>query len=650
MTYNKKENQELSKFKHNIVLWMQFWRENAIYGIMSREIYKMAGRNRNTTLSQDKDFRMYMQWQERLKSVQFSQYWGTSTNFKSHALIEHFTMYHYTNPLGSKIDEILGSFSQATYTPKLISDETIQIPEFASMLQKKLEKFFNQEENIIHLVHVIDSVLSSGYGVLKINYKNDKIGNLNNYEIFLEPVNYPEMAFFSPFSKSPTKNETFTMNPNAYCGLIHKVSREEIKERYKKELKGNEPQSISIEEKQSPFLYYLMQDSRDLVFIAEYFDYTKEGKVRRTLMSNDCILEQSVFEWSCLPLIYVDGASAYSSDIQKTASIFEYALAEQKELSWIASRIHELIPYTKTNTFAFTNNYTLDEKFMNDVKDISNSNYLVLAQTTAGTSQQLPPELLSVVDLPPGLLEAKQRQIQYLDQMMKGHYDEHHSNFAESGEALKLKEASKNNLFSRQFGNIKLALKKFCEFYKQMFYPIYIHNTSDVTQPLLDAFQGSYDSYLLATKNISFDLLIDTNLSLSQEANRTAIVEGMQYIQEPHLREIFIREYVKNMKIPDPDGLLRKIDEAIENNRQLQMEEAKKPDELVLLQRDELESREKIAKEKIEADLIKNHEKNLTQLTISGKKLYDAMENRSLKEWEILQMQNQKTNNNQGNE
>jgi len=644
MNYTKKEQSELQKFQKNIILWMQFWRENAIYGIMSREIYKMAGRNRNTTLSQDKDFRMYMQWQERLKSVQFSQYWGTSTNFKSHALIEHFTMYHYTNPLGSKIDEILGSFSQATYTPKLLSDENIAIPEFASMLQRKLEKFFNNEENIIHLVHTIDSVLSCGYGVLKINYMNNAQGGFNDFDIYLDPVYYPEMAFFSPFSKTPSKNDSFAMNPNAFCGVIHKVSREEIKERYKKELKGNEPQSISVEEKQSPFLYYLMQDTRDIVFIAEYFDYTKEGRTRRTLFCNNCILEQSVFEWSFLPLIYIDGASAYTSDIQKTASIFEYALAEQKELSWISSRIHELIPYTKTNTFAFTNKYTLDEKFMNDVKDISNSNYLVLAQSTAGTSEQLPPELLSAVELPASLLEAKRMQIQYLDQMMRGHYDEHNSNFAESGEALKLKEASKNNLFSRQFGNIKLSLKKFCELYKQMFFSIYINNTLDPVYPLLEAFQGNYDNYKIMTKNINFDVLIDTNLNLSQEANRTAIVEGMQYIQEPHLREIFIREYVKNMKIPDPDALLRKVDEAIENNRQMQMEEAKKPDELVLLQRDELASREKIAKEKIEADLIKNHEKNLTQLTISGKKLYDAMENRSLKEWEILQMQNNQSN------
>lgn len=620
---------------------MQYWRENAIYGILSREVYKISGRSRNTSVKVDKDARIIREHMERLNNMNFNQFWGNSSfldSFRSHVLMEHFSLMHYDNPLGNKINEIIGSFSQASYTPKLDEDNEVQFPEFASLLRQRLEKFFKQEDIRATLTSLIDNLMCSGYGVIKMNYKRKNLSSelIKEYQICLDPVFYPEMAFFSPFAKTATKTDDFYSLPNNFCGIIHKVDRELIKEKYKKQLKGNYPQSIGVMQEQAPFLHALMTDNRNLVFIAEYFNYTKEGKVERTLFCQNCVLEHTIYNWDFLPIIYVDGNSSYVSDIQQVYSLFDKALNVQKRMNFTTSRIIELTPFAKTSTFAFINKFTLDEQFITDVHDVSNSNYIIMQQAPHGLTEQDPPILLPAVELPQTLLASREQDIMFLDQMMRGYYDSNDSRFGESGRALELKQQSKSNLFAIQLGNLSNGLKKFSEFYIKMFYGVHRNNITDQSYELLQSFD-TFESYCIATDSISFDIIVDPNVSLTKEVNRRALAEAMQYIPEPMIREILIKDYVRNMPVSDPSSLLREITQAMIKQQEMQEKQANEPTELEKIQTLQNQSNEKIAEQRNQVTLEQHREDNLTKLVVEAMKQESEDENRLLKELEIKQ-------------
>ncbi|NBV28418.1 hypothetical protein EBS02_05300 [bacterium] len=506
-------------------------------------------------------------------------------------------------------------YSQASYTPKLDEDNEVQFPEFASLLRQRLEKFFKQEDIRATLTSLIDNLMCSGYGVIKMNYKRKNLSSelIKEYQICLDPVFYPEMAFFSPFAKTATKTDDFYSLPNNFCGIIHKVDRELIKEKYKKQLKGNYPQSIGVMQEQAPFLHALMTDNRNLVFIAEYFNYTKEGKVERTLFCQNCVLEHTIYNWDFLPIIYVDGNSSYVSDIQQVYSLFDKALNVQKRMNFTTSRIIELTPFAKTSTFAFINKFTLDEQFITDVHDVSNSNYIIMQQAPHGLTEQDPPILLPAVELPQTLLASREQDIMFLDQMMRGYYDSNDSRFGESGRALELKQQSKSNLFAIQLGNLSNGLKKFSEFYIKMFYGVHRNNITDQSYELLQSFD-TFESYCIATDSISFDIIVDPNVSLTKEVNRRALAEAMQYIPEPMIREILIKDYVRNMPVSDPSSLLREITQAMIKQQEMQEKQANEPTELEKIQTLQNQSNEKIAEQRNQVTLEQHREDNLTKL------------------------------------
>ena len=615
---------DIEKFRQNIQSWQNFWFENTVYGILSREIYKMSSRSRLTeypkSLSTLNYERKRRQMDGFMGKVQFSQFWSGNPIYKNHNLFEHFQFSEYDNLLGAKLDDITGSFTRASFSPLLVCDENDPMKPLAFEIQKQLTGFFSSDtENHNSIIQCFDNQASSGYGVLKLNYKifssrTTPIGEIPKYKLFIENCPYPELCFFNPFSMSHTKTDSFFEDPLSFCGQIIKVSKKTLKIKYN--LK-EDPISLGLESQKGMPLYNYVVDRRsDLILCAEYFDYV-DGMCRYTLFCGNKILEQHMMEIDFLPMIFVAGNSAYVNNIQQVYSIFDKFLPIQKAINHLNQMLLENSFYCKASTVFFTNTTTTDNLYKTLIDNFSKYNVVMLPMTTKGAEEQIPPMSINPVELPASLLQLREQYLVYLEQSISGSYSHDNTSFGESGRALQLKMQIKSNLFAKQLGNLSLALEKVSDFYKRMYYTINKSNSilpESITSEFMGLFED-YSHYRSLTDSFSFQMLIDPDRSTTKEVNQSWIANAMPLVQSnPVLAEEMFYLLLSESELPNKVEISTQIKQKMEAEKQRQAEMAQQPTPLEKIQEQEIIANRDTQLRKIDADFEKQSMKDSTTI------------------------------------
>lgn len=618
--------QLIDTFRANIKKWQSFWLENSVYGILSREIYKMSSRSRLTRYPKSLSTLNYERRRKMLEvsnEIQFSQFWAGNAIYMNHNLFEHFQFSEYDNLLGAKLDDILGSFTRASFSPLLEIDDDDPVKILGIEIQKNLQSFFDNDiENRNAIIQCFDNQASSGYGAIKLNYKvfssrETSVGTIPKYKLFFENCPYPELCFFNPFSTSHTKTDSYYDDPLSFCGQLIKVSKNTIKAKYGSKFKHKEPLSLGLENQQNMPLWNYVTDRRsELIMCAEYYDYV-DGKCRYTLFCGNAILEQYMMEIDFLPMIFVAGNTAHVNNIQQVYSIFDKFLPIQKAVNHINQMLLENSFACKASTVFFTNTATSDNLYKTLIDNFSKYNVVMLPMTTKGAEEQIPPMNIPPVELPASLLELRTQYLLYLEQAIKGNFDHDDSGFGQSGRALQLKMQAKSNLYAKQLGNLTLALEKFCDFYKRMYFLINRANSvsfEGLDSELIRAFQD-YDQYRSMTNRFFFRMIIDPDRSVTKEVNQTWIANAMPLVQSnPVLAEEMFYLLLDESELPNKAEIKASIQMKMELEKQKQAEMAQQPTPVEKLQAAEIEADKDTQLRKIEADMHKQSMKDSTAL------------------------------------
>jgi hypothetical protein len=616
----------IQEFKKNIESWIKYWLENTIYGVLSREIYKMSSRSRLTQYPKNLSTLSYERRRKQMEpigDIGFNQFWGNNNIYKLHNLYEHFQFSEYDNLLGAKVDDILGSFTRANFQPMLNINSEDPILPLASEILDELKNFFERDsENKNSIIQCFDNQLACGYGAMKLNHKiysseTTSAGEIPKYKLFLESCPYPELCFFNPYSTSTTKTDSFYDDPLSFCGQNIKMSKRTLKEKYPEKFRGVDPISLGFEnQKNMPLYNYVIDRRSDLILCAEYYDYV-DGRCRYTFFCSNAIMEQYMIDIDFLPMIFVAGNASYVNNIQQIYSIFDKFLPIQKAINHLNQMLLENSFSCKASTIFFTNTASTDNLYKSFVENFTKYNVIMLPMTTRGAEEQIPPMNLQQVELPMSLMELRNQYLLYLEESLRGSFDHDESGFGQSGRALQIKQTIKSNLFAKQIGNLTLALSKFCEFYKKMYFSIRKANGIDFDrddgQPnFMDMFPD-FSSYRQVVDRFNFDILIDPDRSITKEANLQWIANAMPLVQSnPVLAEEMFYLLLGESELPNKAQLKVNIQNRLAEEKKRQEEMAKQPTPMEIIQDKEIESDRDTQLRKIDADFHKQAMKDAT--------------------------------------
>jgi hypothetical protein len=621
--------EQIAQFKNNIQAWMNYWLDNTVYGILSREIYKMSSRSRLSQYPKNLSTLNYERRRNQMNnnlgnSIVYNQFWGGNNLYKTHNLFEHFQYSEYDNLLGAKVDDILGSFTRANFQPMLDIPENHPMLPLASQILNDLENFFEKNiENKHSLIQCFDNQISCGYSALKMQIKfydskQEAKKEIPKYKIFLENCPYPELCFFNPYSLSPTKTDSYYDDPLSFAGQCIKMPKNTLKTLYPKVFKNEDPLSLGFEwNRNTPLYNYIPDRRKDLVLCAEYYDYV-DGKCRYTFFCANKIIEQEIIDIDFLPMIFVAGNTSYVNNIQEVYSIFDKFLPIQKAINHINQLLLENSFFCKTTTIFFTNTATTDDLYKTTIENFTKYNVLMLPMTSKGAEEQIPPMSIPAVDLPVTLINFRREYLLYLEESLRGSFDHNESGFGQSARALQIKQVNRNNLFARQLGNLTIALSKVCDFYKKMHYIVEKINASfdsgNNQENIITSF-SSFDEYKQIVELFNFSVLIDPDRSVTQEANQQWIANAMPLVQSnPILAEEMFYLLLNESDLPNKEKFKKEIRDRLEQERQRQEQMAKEPTPIEKIQAQEIQADLELQSNKIEADLHKQTMKDSTAL------------------------------------
>lgn len=627
----------IEKFKKNIQSWMDYWLDNTIYGILSREIYKMSSRSRLTQYPKNLSTLNYEHRRKQatyldVHSITYNQFWAGNNMFKTTDLFEHFQYSEYDNLLGAKIDDILGSFTRANFQPILNVTENNPMLPLGTKILKDLEYFLEKNvENKHSLIQCFDNQMSCGYSALAMHIRfYDSTQSTDDtpipkYKIALENCPYPELCFFNPYSLSSTKTDSYYEAPLSFAGKCVKMSKTTLKTLYPQIFKHEDPLSLGFEwNRNNPLFNYIKIDRRkEMILCAEYYDYV-DGKCRYTFFCANKIIEQRMLDIDFLPMIFVSGNSCYVNNIEEVKSIFDKFLPIQKAINHINQILLEGSFFCKPTTIFFTNTATTDDLYKTTIENFRKYNVIMMPMTSKGAEEQIPPMSIPPVELSNTLLALRKEYLLYLEEALRGSFDHNESGFGQSARAMQIKQVNRNNLFARQLGNLTIALSKVCDFYKKMYYIVEKINSKKIfnngTQialinqedNIINDFQ-SFDQYKQIVEIFDFSVLIDPDRSVTQEANQQWIANAMPLVQSnPILAEEMFYLLLDQSDLPNKEQFKKQISERLEQERQRQEQMAKEPTPIEKIQAQEIQADLELQANKIEADLQKQAMKDAT--------------------------------------
>ena len=498
-------------------------------------------------------------------------------------------------------------------------DETFEFNVFSSMLEGGLTRFFTNIDNKESLMVCLDNLFTMGYAVLKIDTKKNSIGN---EEIILDIVEQPEMCFFSPLAQMKDRSD------GMFCGVIKIMDRKQIEVMYEEELKKD---NVTVEELENftcaafPFSTEMLLQGRNYLKIAQYFEKTKEGKIKMTICCNNFIFEEIILkDYSRLPLIFLDSSL---SNRWETTSIFAQCFSIQKQYNEAKHKIAKMMLTLTPGKLVLPGN-AAGAVWEDLLRGANAETSVMLYSPESGLNASFQPTIMQNIDLPPNSLLYCQQLIQDMQYIINGIMGSEPTKGGESSGAISgisraIGSLNKNNLFAGRLNVFINGLIKLSNVFAEMFYDVY-SKSDNKRYAILKKITKK--DYLAALSDISMEVFFASDSSFNKEITRQSIIEIMKVVQNPILNQVLSTAYCENLESANQGELLNAIKMAQEIIAKQQQQPENDPAITLQMQKLQMESQEKDKEREfkaIEAEKDRHHD-TWKSITTNEARLLDS--------------------------
>lgn len=658
--------------KNNIHSWYRWFGPNIYVNCAGRKLYKYSGQMKRAEIRSTKakvnESILHDGYQCIISSMGFQSlglvgdYLGEYPLFGRYAedILEHFNIPVYENIIGALHNSVMGGLTKAEInvtakasseeynkqfielkkkevikqiqTPKLPpqveqkltqeaeqefnnliqdkEDQTFGFNVFSSLVEGGLQKFFSNIDNKEALMVCLDNLFTMGYSVFKLNDKDDLQGNK---EVMLDIVEQPEMCFFSPLAQMKDKSD------GAFCGIIRIYDRNQIEVMYGEEL-SKEGITIDMLENftcpEIPFTTEAFLESRSYLKIAQYFEKTEKGKIKKTVFCNNFIFEEVILDdYSRLPLIFLDSSL---SNRWETTSIFAQCFPVQKEYNEAKHKIAKMMLTLSTGKLLLPGNAAgaIWEDLM---RGAGAETSVMLYSPEAGLNASFQPTVMENIDLPPNSLLYCQQLLQDMQYIINGIMGSEltkggQSSGAISGISRAIGSLNKNNLFAGRLNVFTNGLIKLSNVFSEMFYDVYSKSKNNRYEILK---RIKRKDYFDALSDMEIEVFFASDSSFNKEITRQSIIEIMKVVQNPILNQVLSTAYCENLESANQGELLNAIKLAQDIISKQQQEPQNDPAITLEMQKLQMEAQEKDKERQfkaIEAEKDRHHDtwKNIT--------------------------------------
>jgi hypothetical protein len=599
-------SEKIRIIKNNVQSWYKWFGPNIYVNLLSRKLYKYSGQMKRgeirSTQAKAHESQLHDGYQYNVPTMAFESLGVSNGYLQSYPLygryavdlLEHFNIPVYENLVGALHNSVMGGLTKAEinvtasafseeYNKQFIEsrkkaalkanpipeinqqieqifdqaiqdkdDETFDLNVFSSLIETGLQKFFTQIENKEALMVCLDNLFTMGYSVLKVKIIQDII---KNDEIALDLVEQPEMCFFSPLAQMKDKSD------GMFCGMIKIYDLNQIEAMYGDELKKQKVELLELENfvcSNLPFSAEILLIDKHYLKIAQYFEKTKDGKIKMTVCCNNFIFEEIVLDdYLKLPLIFLD----YSlSNKWETTSIFNQCFPIQKQYNEGKYKIAKMMLTLSTGKLLLPGN-NASREWEELLRGCYSDSTVIAYSPEVGVNASFQPTIMQNIDLPPNALMYIQQLLEEMQYTVNGIMGSEltkggQSSGAISGISRAIGSLNKNNLFAGRLNIFINGLIKLSNLFSEMFYRVYSRSSNRKYEILK---QINEETYLTALEEINLEVFFASDSSFNKEITRQSLIELMKVAQNPILNQVLSTAYCENLESSNQGQLLNAI-------------------------------------------------------------------------------------------